>query len=146
MKKTTIYRIGAVCLLVAASLIGGIIGEYLHLSFTCMKNHGYLPAISSLYRTAVCVEGFALFSGALPGLLVLLIYLASRPKLTLLHILLQFACAILFMFITALSYLVLQHDLLAIAAGGITSFIIALGFVIKEKHRPADRGKGGPSQ
>jgi hypothetical protein len=60
-------RLRIACLLVAASLLGGIVSEALLLTFSFLKNHGSTPPVSSLWNNAVWVEGIALFLSASPG-------------------------------------------------------------------------------
>jgi len=122
-------RIRVVYLLMATSLLGGIVGEGLVLTFTFLKNHGQLPPLSSLWNNAVWVEGLALFVAASPGLLVLLIYHASTQKLSLRLVLTQFSFGILFMITSVLSYMCLRTDALSITGGAVASLVIAVAVV-----------------
>lgn len=127
-------RIWLSCVLLAASLLGGLIGEALFLTFTFLKNHGCLPPISSLWSSAVWVEGFTLFLPASFGLLVLLVYHVSFSQRFFRYALIQFVCSILFTITSGMSWWIMRATISSMTGGAVVAFVIAITLVLVERN------------
>lgn len=127
-------RIWLSCVLLAVSLLGGLIGEALFLTFTFLKNHGCLPLVSSLWCNAVWVEGFTLFLPASFGLLILLIYHVAAYPMLFRCVLIQFLCSILFTITSGLSWWVMRATIPSMTGGAVVAFVIAVTLVLVERN------------
>jgi len=128
-------RIPIACLLVVASLFGGIVGEALLLTFGFLKNHGSLPPLSSVRSSAVLVEGLALFVPAIPALLIVLVYHVLRCVAPLRGALFQFSWSLLFMITSAMSWSVLRAERASLVGSALVALAIAVSLVIAGTRR-----------
>ena len=139
VKFETKNRILLACLLLVASLLGGLVGEALFLTFTFLKNHGCLPPASSLWSNAVWVEGFALFLPASPGLLVLLLYHVAIRRASFHRLLVQFSCSVLFTITSGLSGWIMKTTIQSMTGGALVALVLAFTLVLVERTKSQNK-------
>ena len=95
--------------------------------------------MSSLWRNAVWMEGFALFLPASVGMLVLLVCHVAARQAPFRYALIQFLCSILFTITSGLSWGIMRTTIPSMTSGAIVALIIAVTLVLVERNMSPNR-------